>query len=180
MTLADSPPRYNAPEPSSQYPDVDPVYQFNYNVYNQENYEHQNFNQQEDRNGYETHGEYSVLLADGRTQRVVYKVIGDSEFVADVTYEGEAKEYVAPAPKPVYSKPAPKPVYEPAYKPAAPATPSPVYYKPAPTYAPPTTTAAPTPAPTYAPPTTTAAYKPAPTPAYIPREYAPVRFNPFG
>ena len=37
-------------------------------------YEHQKFSQQEDRNGYQTHGEYSVELPDGRTQRVVYQV----------------------------------------------------------------------------------------------------------
>ena len=41
---ADSPPARYAPAPSYNsydYPDAAPVYNFGYNVYNQENYEHQ-------------------------------------------------------------------------------------------------------------------------------------------
>ena len=127
----------------------------------------QAFAQDENRNGYETHGEYRVDLPDGRTQIVTYQVNGDSGFIADVRYEGEATyaDYrpaahaapaYKPAPKPVY-KPAPKPVYKPAPKPVYKPAPKPVY-KPAPV-----------------------AYKPAPKPAPKPqREYGPVRFNPFG
>ena len=167
VAVADNRPAYNAP--SYNYPDTDPVYNFGYNVYNNgEGYDNQNFRQNEDRNGYETHGEYSVLLPDGRTQIVTYQVNGDSGFIADVRYEGEARyDTYKPHPKPAYK---PKPTYapaKPAYVPVKPV------YVPAPTYAPkPKPTYAPKPAPTYAP-------KPAPT--YAPkREYGPVRFNPFG
>ncbi len=68
-----------APAYGQDYPDVAPLYNFAYNVYNQgEHYEHQNFKQEENRDGYQTHGEYSVQLPDGRIQRVVYRVDGDS------------------------------------------------------------------------------------------------------
>ncbi len=82
MALADVAPSYNAPSykaPAYDYPDVAPLYNYNYNVYNDgQGYDHQNFRQEENRDGYQTHGEYSVLLPDGRTQRVVYRVDGDS------------------------------------------------------------------------------------------------------
>ena len=130
------------------------------------------FAQDENRNGYETHGEYRVQLPDGRTQIVTYQVNGDSGFIADVRYEGEASYAPAPA-KPAY-KPAPKPVYKPV--------PAPVVYKPAP---PPKPVYKPAPKPVvvaYKPaPAPVVAYKPVPKPAPKPqREYGPVRFNPFG
>ena len=164
VALADQP-GYAAPAYET-YPDVAPLYNFGYNVYNQEGYDHQNFNHKEDRDGYQTHGEYTVQLPDGRLQRVVYQVDGDSGFIADVSYEGEANyDAYKPAPKPAY-KPAPKPVYKPApapivYKPA----PAPVVYKPAPkpVYKP---------APTYKPAPAPVVYKPAPKPAPKPA-YAP-------
>ena len=49
------------------------------------------FGAAEESDGREVRGEYSVLLPDGRLQTVSYSVEGDSGFVADVTYEGEAK-----------------------------------------------------------------------------------------
>ena len=174
VALADNPPSYGY----EQYPDVDPFYNFGYNVYNSEGYEAQNFKQEENRDGYQTHGEYSVLLPDGRIQRVIYKVDGDSGFIADVSYEGEARPYdYKAAPKPAY-KPAPKPVYKPApvvYKPAPVVyKPAPVVYKPAPVVY--------KPAPVVYKPAPTPAYKPAPAPKPAPakKDFGPVRFNPFG
>ncbi|XP_076059564.1 cuticle protein 7-like [Oratosquilla oratoria] len=68
------------------------------------------FGHQESRDGDYTQGSYYVLLPDGRIQRVNYNVQGDSGFVADVTYEGEARAYTpqpsygpAPSPQPSYS-----------------------------------------------------------------------------
>jgi len=68
------------------------------------------FGHQEARDGDDTQGSYYVQLPDGRLQKVTYYVDGDNGYVADVTYEGEARydsvesrEYVAP--RPVYSAP---------------------------------------------------------------------------
>ncbi|KAK3876518.1 hypothetical protein Pcinc_018709 [Petrolisthes cinctipes] len=128
-------------------------------------------------------------------QTVNYYVNGDSGFVADVTYQGEARypesqeSYEAPQrytppqpqryapPQPTYSSSesveseeitifAPRP--QPSYTP-----PQPTYAPPRPTYAPPQPTYAP-PQPTYAPPRPT--YAP-PQPTYAPPQptYAPPR-----
>ena len=154
-TLADN------PRPSYNEPTYDEPAAYNYQYGVQDSYSGANFGQNEQRDGYATHGEYRVDLPDGRTQIVTYQVNGDSGFIADVRYEGEAtygdyrpkpaykpEPVYKPAPAPVVYKPVPKPVYKPA--------PAPVVYKPAP-------------APVV--------YKPAPKPQ---REYGPVRFNPFG
>ncbi|KAF2361639.1 Insect cuticle protein [Trinorchestia longiramus] len=114
--LRDPAPSYQpAPRPSYQqpsYPDKPPKYAFDYAV--QDAYSGVNFNQQEKRDGYNTQGAYYVALPDGRTQKVTYYVDGDSGYVAQVEYEGEA-QYPQPrkgyqAPQPSYS-PAPKPSY---------------------------------------------------------------------
>merc|ERR1712021_310831 len=157
------------------YPDAAPLYTFGYNVNNNEGYEPQAFQHDENRDGYQTNGEYSVALPDGRTQIVTYKVEGDSGFIANVRYEGVAAPYNYHAkPAPAY-KPAPAPVvYKPApvvYKPAP--LPAPVRYLPAPIIYKP----APLPAPVPAKPVLV---KAAPAPAYAGREFGPVRFNPFG
>ncbi|KAK8392724.1 hypothetical protein O3P69_014865 [Scylla paramamosain] len=49
-----------------------------------------NYGHQETRNGDNTQGYYFVQLPDGRLQKVTYSVQGDSGFLAEVTYEGEA------------------------------------------------------------------------------------------
>merc|ERR1739848_90768 len=85
-----------------------------------------NFGANEARDGHSTNGKYNVLLPDGRTQTVTYTVDGYGGYVADVQYDGYAKEYkpaLAYKPAPVY-KPAPAPTSKPAPAPA---------YKPAPT-----------------------------------------------
>ncbi|XP_037791765.1 cuticle protein 21-like [Penaeus monodon] len=50
-----------------------------------------NFGHQESRNGYDTRGSYFVQLPDGRLQKVTYTVNGNSGFVAQVRYTGEAR-----------------------------------------------------------------------------------------
>merc|ERR1712127_2690 len=171
----------SGPAPGYDYPDVAPLYTFGYNVNNKEGYEPQLFTHDENRDGYQTHGEYSVALPDGRIQRVVYRVDGDSGFIADVTYEGEARPYeYHPKPAPVY-KPLPAPV---VYKPAPAPVPAPVVYKPAPVPA--YTTR-------YLPAPVAVAYAPAPAPTPVEADrsgksagsnskfnFGEVRFNPFG
>merc|ERR1711936_1225859 len=130
-----APAPYHAPAPAPYHePIAAPVYNFQYGV--SDSYSGAAFSHSEDRNNYDTKGEYRVNLPDGRVQIVTYSA-GPDGYVADVKYEGEAaypkyepKAHPAPAykplPKPVY-KPAPAPVY---HKPA----PAPVYHKPAPVY----------------------------------------------
>ncbi|XP_069977392.1 pro-resilin-like [Penaeus vannamei] len=61
-------------------------YDFNYAV--KDDYSSNNFGHQD---GYNNQGSYYVLLPDGRLQKVTYSVNGDSGFVAEVSYEGEAQ-----------------------------------------------------------------------------------------
>ncbi|XP_047471374.1 pro-resilin-like [Penaeus chinensis] len=56
------------------------------------------FGHQEARDGPNTQGSYFILLPDGRLQRVTYTVNGDSGYVADVTYEGDAQYPSTPRP----------------------------------------------------------------------------------
>ncbi|XP_066948553.1 pro-resilin-like [Macrobrachium rosenbergii] len=49
------------------------------------------FGHEESRDGDDTQGSYYVQLPDGRLQTVRYYVEGDSGYVAEVTYEGEAQ-----------------------------------------------------------------------------------------
>ncbi|XP_066981526.1 pro-resilin-like [Macrobrachium rosenbergii] len=115
---ADSPrlpaPSYNAPAPSYRAPSpsynapaaTGPAkYDFNYAV--KDDYSGNDFGHQESRDGYNTQGSYYVQLPDGRLQKVTYTVNGDSGYVAEVSYEGEAQY---PQPSGGY-QPAPKSGY---------------------------------------------------------------------
>ncbi|XP_047471412.1 cuticle protein 19.8-like [Penaeus chinensis] len=78
-------------------------YDFNYAV--KDEYSGNNFGHQENRDGYNTQGSYYALLPDGRLQKVIYTVNGDSGYVVEVSYEGEA-QYPVYKPAPAY-KPTP-------------------------------------------------------------------------
>jgi hypothetical protein len=100
-------PAYAEPEPISP-----PAYEFGYGVQGDAYTGSAQFAHNENRNGYNTAGEYRVALPDGRTQIVSYRVDDvNSGYVADVRYEGVAIPYEAP--KPAYA-PAPAPAYAPA------------------------------------------------------------------
>ena len=64
-------------------------YNFEWAVKDEPSYN--DFGHQEHSDGKVVSGSYRVVLPDGRTQTVDYKVEGESGFVADVKYEGEAK-----------------------------------------------------------------------------------------
>merc|ERR1712025_696644 len=140
-----------------------PSYNYQFGV-NDPEYSGAVFSHQENREDYNTQGEYRVNLPDGRVQIVSYTA-GPEGYVADVTYEGTAvypKETpykpapaYAPAPAPVVKvAPAPAP-YKPA--PVVKVAPAPVVYKPAPVYH--------KPAPVYHKPAPVY-HKPAPVPVY--------------
>lgn len=80
------------------------AYNFNYDV--KDDYTGAAFGHHEARDGYNTQGSYYSPLPDGRLQKVTYYVNGDSGFVAEVMYEGEAQY-------PTY-QPAPSATYQPA------------------------------------------------------------------
>ncbi|XP_047472515.1 pro-resilin-like [Penaeus chinensis] len=123
-SLADSSPRYSPPTPSynppaptygAPAPASGPAqYDFNYAV--KDDYSGNDFGHQENRNGYDTQGTYYVQLPDGRLQTVTYTVNGDSGYLAEVSYQGEA-QYPAQQPSRSY-QPAPSPSYQPAPTPA--------------------------------------------------------------
>nr|XP_045624463.1 cuticle protein 7-like [Procambarus clarkii] len=103
-------PAYNAPRPSYSAPSPSGVPQYNFNWAVKDDYSGNDFGHDETRNGYDTQGSYYVQLPDGRLQRVSYTVNGDSGFLAQVEYQGEA-QYPAYQPAPAYK---PAPVYQPA------------------------------------------------------------------
>merc|ERR1719337_743472 len=110
--LADSAPRYAPPAPSYNAPASAPAqYDFNYAV--KDDYSGNDFGHQEARNGYDTQGTYYVQLPDGRLQTVTYTVNGDSGYLAEVSYQGEAQypsqpaQSYQPAPAPSYQPPTP-------------------------------------------------------------------------
>ena len=84
--------RYAAPESSEeasyeQESYEDAKYEFDWQV----DEDYNKFGQQEQRDDDNTQGSYYVDLPDGRRQTVTYYVDGDSGFVAEVSYEGEAQ-----------------------------------------------------------------------------------------
>merc|ERR1711862_521148 len=180
-----------APYPAeAAYPDIKPSYNYQFGV-NDPEYSGAVFSHQENREDYNTQGEYRVNLPDGRVQIVSYTA-GPEGYVADVTYEGtavypEETPYkpapayapapapvvkVAPAPAPYKPAPvvkvAPAPVaYKPAPVPVVKVAPAPVVYKPAPVVKVAPAPVVHKPAPVY--------HKPAPVyhraPAYTPKRY---------
>ena len=88
------------------------LFQYQFGV-NDPEYSGAVFSHQENRENYDTKGEYRVNLPDGRVQIVTYSA-GPGGYVADVTYEGTAvyptefKEGYHPAPA---YKAAPAPAY---------------------------------------------------------------------
>ncbi|XP_042893531.1 cuticle protein 19-like isoform X2 [Penaeus japonicus] len=119
------PPTYQRPTTTPPYPAYiygppvttteKPKYWFEWDV--NDHYSGNEYNMQEHRDGEKTEGFYTVLLPDTRVQKVAYTIDGDSGFVAEVTYEGEAKghenkhEYLLPSPPtphtPIYGVPHP-------------------------------------------------------------------------
>ncbi|KAK3876517.1 hypothetical protein Pcinc_018708 [Petrolisthes cinctipes] len=137
--FGDQPP-YSYSAPQTYEESAEAKYDFDWAV--NDAYSGNDFGQQESRDGDNTQGSYYVQLPDGRRQTVTYYVDGDSGFVADVKYSGEAQypesveSYEAPQryapPRPTYDSPeesVEKPVYAPP--------PRPTYAPPRPTYAPP-------------------------------------------
>merc|ERR1712186_200636 len=103
-----APAPYHAPAPAPYHePIAAPVYNFQYGV--SDSYSGAAFSHSEDRNNYDTKGEYRVNLPDGRVQIVTYSA-GPDGYVADVKYEGEAA-YPKYEPKahPAPSIPQPRP-----------------------------------------------------------------------
>ena len=77
------------------YLDVAPAYTYQYAALDSDS--GVNFGQTESRDAHATSGSYNVALPDGRIQTVTYRVDGDSGYIADVQYSGEARYDPAPA-----------------------------------------------------------------------------------
>merc|ERR1719420_2908060 len=116
-----------APVPVEAYPDLPPVYNYQYGV-NDQGYSNSVFSQSEQRDGANAGGEYRVNLPDGRVQIVTYTA-GPEGYNAAVTYEGEAVYPEEPAP---VDKVAPVVAPAPVVKVAPVVAPAPI----APAYAP--------------------------------------------
>ncbi|XP_037793908.1 pro-resilin-like [Penaeus monodon] len=106
VVFTESSPRYSPPVPTYSAPAPAPSgpAQYNFNYVVKDNIGN-DFGHQENRDGYDTQGTFFVQLPDGRLQIVTYNVNGDSGFVADVAYQGEA-QYPAQQPARSY-QPAP-------------------------------------------------------------------------
>ncbi|XP_063591567.1 pro-resilin-like [Penaeus indicus] len=87
LASPDSPPAYGYGAPGPAFGPA--KYDFNYAVNDPPS--GNDFGHQESRDGDFTQGSYYVRLPDGRLQTVNYNVQGDSGFLAEVSYEGEAQ-----------------------------------------------------------------------------------------
>ncbi|XP_047479290.1 pro-resilin-like [Penaeus chinensis] len=82
------PPHRSSEESYESYESGEAKYNFNWAV--SDDSSSNEFGHQEARDGDHTQGSYYVQLPDGRLQTVKYFVDGDSGYVAEVNYEGEA------------------------------------------------------------------------------------------
>ncbi|XP_076061351.1 uncharacterized protein LOC143037122 [Oratosquilla oratoria] len=105
-----SPPSHHDSRESLEYFET-PKYEFTHAVKDEESYN--DFGHQEARDDEHTQGSYYVQLPDGRLQKVTYYVDGDSGFVAEVSYEGEARypEPDSSEERNVYAPPPPRNLY---------------------------------------------------------------------
>ncbi|XP_045617834.1 cuticle protein 8-like [Procambarus clarkii] len=103
---------YGAPQARQSSEEFEsPKYGFDWAV--QDGESGNDFAQQETRDDDNTKGSYTVQLPDGRRQTVTYYVDGDSGYVADVQYQGEARypdsdevgAYAPPQPSARYGAP---------------------------------------------------------------------------
>ncbi|XP_068220893.1 uncharacterized protein [Palaemon carinicauda] len=83
--------------PTGEEPQGPAEYSFRYAVDDVES--GNNYGHDETRDGDAIEGSYVIRLPDSRTQKVFYTVSKDSGYVADVSYEGEAKYPDEPTPK---------------------------------------------------------------------------------
>ncbi|XP_037802478.1 pro-resilin-like [Penaeus monodon] len=146
--VADRRPTYSYNEPDSfEYSSESSEAKYDFRWAVKDDYSGNDFGHQESRDGDRTQGSYYVQLPDGRLQKVTYYVDGDSGYVADVSYEGEARydsaesrEYGRPVyspPRPVYSQPRrvySSPESEESLEIPVYASPRPIYGPPRPTY----------------------------------------------
>ncbi|XP_045617845.2 cuticle protein 8-like [Procambarus clarkii] len=82
---------YDSPRGSLEYSTESKEAQYNYNYVIKNDYSGNDFGHQEARDGDNTKGSYYVQLPDGRLQTVTYFVDGDRGYVAEVSYQGEAR-----------------------------------------------------------------------------------------
>ncbi|XP_042883279.1 pro-resilin-like [Penaeus japonicus] len=82
-------PQASSEESAESYESTEAKYDFNWAV--SDDSSSNEFGHQEARDGDHTQGSYYVQLPDGRLQKVTYYVDGDSGYVAEVSYEGEAR-----------------------------------------------------------------------------------------
>ncbi|XP_042875665.1 pro-resilin-like [Penaeus japonicus] len=104
FVAGDSRPAYSYDAPSSEE-SAEAKYDFNWAV--KDDYSGNDFGHQESRDGDDTQGSYYVQLPDGRLQTVKYFVDGDSGYVAEVSYEGEARYDSVESQENAYAPPRP-------------------------------------------------------------------------